>query len=92
MPTEYQLFVKNNIKKFNHLPKQTDRMRAVAQLYRQQKGVSQSKTAVSAVHSKPSPMHSMASKNHGGGLLDHESLLAGLQEPIRAIASLADLV
>jgi len=37
--SEYRTFVKNHIHEFDHLPKQTDRMRAVAALYRQQKGM-----------------------------------------------------
>lgn len=33
------MFVKNHIHEFDHLPKQTDRMKAVAALYRKQKGM-----------------------------------------------------
>jgi hypothetical protein len=36
---EYRQFVKNHIHEFNHLPKQTDRMKAVASLYRKHKGM-----------------------------------------------------
>lgn len=55
------MFVKNHIHEFDHLPKQTDRMRAVAALYRKQKGMP----------SKPKAMKSQKAKKaqKGGGLL-----------------------
>ena len=51
------MFVKNHIHEFDHLPKQTDRMRAVAALYRKQKGMA----------SKPK---AMKSQKGGGFIMD----------------------
>jgi len=54
------MFVKNHIHEFDNLPKQTDRMRAVAALYRKQKGMP----------SKPkAPKKAPKKAQKGGGLL-----------------------
>jgi hypothetical protein len=71
----YRQFVKEHIHEFDHLPKQTDRMRAVASLYRKQMGM-----PAKAKSTKPAK----STKSKGGimtaGSVDKPELLEmGLQ-------------
>ena len=68
------MFVKHHIHEFDNLPKQTDRMRAVADLYRKQKGM-------------PSKPKAQKKAQKGGGLLidmmtgNYDDLLGGGYRP-----------
>jgi hypothetical protein len=74
---EYRQFVKNHIHEFNHLPKQTDRMKAVAALYRKHKGMP-AKPKMAKKHVKGGEMVD----EHGSGFLSSalDAIGLGLHE------------
>lgn len=54
MPTAYQTFMKENLKKFSHLPDPKERMKACAEMYRQQHGIAKKSVAKKAPVEKKS--------------------------------------